>query len=296
MSVHATRSVRFIDLCHALAKSGSALHVLPSDVVKDLNGAPKPFVLLDFAGRDSVAAAMAWIRDHEAGTLIPVADVVPTRYGDWSIYEENWTRMRDHIQRAHPHVHVAPWFCLEDIAFWSALNARFLNELAQVFGFFTPCLGCHLHFYAMRSVLAEVLGAKILLSGEKELHGIRRKANQTTEAVDAYRRFSAAHGLDHHFPIHQVRSEQEIVDLLGYPWKEGDRQLRCVMSGNDAGIDGRPMYKPEQIIDYMEHFAGPLSAHIVELRRAGIDGKSFTTAVETRAGELLARARKRSCA
>lgn len=290
---HVPRLVRFTDLCNALARQGHVLEVLPSVVVESLANAPRPLVLTDFAGRDSVAAAMAWMRDHEVGTLIPVADVVPTRYGDWSIYDENWTRMKDHIQSVHPRTHVTPWFCLEDVAFWSMLNVRFLNELARAFGFFTPCLGCHLHFYAMRSVLAEALGARVLLSGEKELHGIRRKANQTSEAVSSYRSFSAAHGVEHHFPIHQVRSEEDIAGLLGDDWREGDRQLRCVMSGNDSGADGRPLYDAPQISAYMEHFAGPLAARIVELRRAGVDGARFTAAVEARVRELLAAAPKR---
>ncbi len=285
---HVPRRVRFVDLCDAFARHGSILGVLPEVVVQSLAGAPEPLVLTDFAGRDSVAAAMAWLRDHPVGTLIPVADVVPTRFGDWSIYEENWLRMKQRIERTHAHVRVTPWFCLEDVELWSMLNARFLNELARAFGFFTPCLGCHLHFYAMRAVLAEALGARTLLSGEKELHGIRRKANQTAEAVAAYRQFSAAHEVDHHFPIHRIRTEGEMSDLLGDDWQEGERQLRCVMSGNDSGADKRPLFKSEQIAAYMEHFANPLAARMVELRRAGIEGAPFTRAVEERAAQLLA--------
>jgi len=285
---HVPRRVRFVDLCDALAGKRTIEKLLPPDVVDSLAGAPKPLVLADFAGRDSVAAAMAWLRGHEVATLIPVADVVPTRYGDWSVYDDNWERMRDHVGRSFPGVRVTPWFCLEDVDFWRMLNARFLNELSRTFGFFTPCLGCHLHFYAMRAVLGEALGAKVLISGEKELHhGARRKANQAMEAVDAYLRFSKDHGIDHRFPIHHVRTEAEMADLLGDDWKEGERQLRCVMSGNDAGTDGRPLFEPAQIKSYMERFASPLAARIVELRRAGVDGARFSSAVEAYVRDLL---------
>lgn len=288
MHEHIPRLVRFTDLCSAFARQGHVRDVLPDVVVESLVDAPTPLILTDFAGRDSVAAAMAWMRSHDVGTLIPVADVVPTRHGNWSIYDDNWTQMRDHIQRAHPKVHVTPWFCLEDVAFWAMLNARFLNELTRAFGFFTPCLGCHLHFYAMRTVLAEALGARVLLSGEKELHGLRRKANQTTEAIAAYGAFSAAHGLQQHFPIHSIRGESEMADLLDDDWREGDRQLRCVMSGNDSGADGRPMFTAQQISDYMTRFANPMAARVLELRRAGATEREFTKAVEERARELLA--------
>lgn len=287
------RCVSFLELCHAVTQQGDANSVLPKVVADALVDAPRPFVLTDFAGRDSVAAAMAWLREHEVGTLIPVADVVPTRFGDWGVYEDNWVRMVEHIQREHPDVHVAPWFCLEDVEFWSALNGRFSNQLARAFGFFTPCLGCHLHFYAMRTVLAEVLDARVLLSGEKELHGERRKANQTSEAVAAYRQFSNAHGVQQHFPIHQIRDEKSMLTLLGHEWREGDRQLRCVMSGNDRGFDGKPLFSPAQITDYMEHFANPMATHIVALRRSGLQGRDFAAAVNEYADQLLARVGQR---
>lgn len=284
---HVPRCVSFVALCDAVTQHRDVLSVLPSVVAEYLAEASRPFVLTDFAGRDSVAAAMAWLREHEVGTLIPVADVVPTRYGDWGVYEDNWRHMVEHIQRQHAHVHVAPWFCLEDVQFWSVLNGRFSNQLARAFGFFTPCLGCHLHFYAMRTVLAEALEAQVLISGEKELHGRRRKANQTTEAVAAYRRFSSAHGLQQHFPIHQVRDEAQMLSLLGHEWPEGERQLRCVMSGNDRDVDGTPLFSSEQISGYMEHFANPMATYVLTLRRSGLRGKDFTAAVDKYARQLL---------
>jgi hypothetical protein len=284
---HVPRRVRFEDLCAALAEGRSALDVLPAEVSAVLADAPHPLALADFAGRDSVAAAMAWLAEHEVGTLLPVGDVVPTRYGDWSVYEDNWLRMRDHIRRRHPAVLVAPWFVLEDVDFWRLLNGRYLNELIRAFGFFTPCLGCHLHFYAMRAVLGQALGASVLLSGEKELHGRKRKANQSAPAVEGYAAFSAAHGVDHHFPIHAIRTDAEIETLLGDGWREGERQLQCVMSGNDQGLDGAPTMSAEQIRAYMFEFAVPLATRIVALRRDGVGPADLQRSIDDEARALL---------
>ncbi len=79
---HVPRRVRFEDLCATLARDGNVVGALPDDVAAALTDAPKPLVLTDFAGRDSVAAAMAWLAERRVGTLLPVGDVVPTRYGD----------------------------------------------------------------------------------------------------------------------------------------------------------------------------------------------------------------------
>ncbi len=266
---HVPTLVRFVDLCDAVGR-GSPTDALPTEVVKALADAPKPVVLVDFAGRDSVAATMVWLSDHPNGTLVPVGDLVPTRFGDWSVYEENWRAMRDHIARRFPSVRFAPWFILEDVSAWGLLNGRYINELVAAFGFFTPCLGCHLHFYMMRAVLAEAIGAEALVSGEKEFHGRKQKANQTQEAVDAYGQFSRNHGVEHHFPIHKVTTEEEMHRLLEDGWREGERQLGCVLSGNDQGFDGRLRMTSGQIRDYMDRFAVPLATYIVRLRREGL--------------------------
>ena len=283
---HVPRLVRFQDLC-AAAAIGDGRAALPHDVRRALDAAPTPVVLTDFAGRDSVAAAIAWLERHEVGTLVPVADLVPTRFGDWRVYEDNWHNLRARVADEFPAVRLTPWFVFEDVSAWKLLNGRYLDVLSQRFGFFTPCLGCHLHFYMMRAVLAEVVGASTLVSGEKELHGTRRKANQTREAVAAYAAFSAEHGVHQHFPIHQVTSEKEMQRLLGDDWKEGARQLRCVHSGNDRSLDGSLRFTPDQIRAYMHQFALPVAHHLVALRQAGVTGPALERAVDDHVQELL---------
>lgn len=285
---HVPRRVTFESLCAATG-AGAAQDALPPEVRSFLATAPRPFALTDFAGRDSVAAAMAWLEHNEVGTLVPAGDVVPTRFGDWSVYEENWRSMRDQVARRHPRVAFAPWFVLEDVDAWRLLNGRYLNELIAAFGFFTPCLGCHLHFYMMRAVLAHAIGAEVLISGEKELHGRKRKANQTDEAVAAYGRFSAAHGVRQVFPVQKVTTEEEMARLLGDGWREGERQLQCVMSGNDQGLDGRLRMTPEQIAAYMDRFAVPLATRLVQLRREGVSGAELQREVDETVKHLLSR-------
>ncbi len=291
MHDHVPRLVRFEDLCAAVG-AGDGLAALPPDVAEAVRHARTPLILTDFAGRDSVAAAMAWMETHEVGTLLPVGDLVPTRFGDWSVYESNWRSMRDQVARRFPEVSIAPWFVMEDVDAWRLLNGRYINELIANFGFFTPCLGCHLHFYMMRAVLAQVVGATALVSGEKELHrNGKRKANQTQQAVDAYARFSDAHRVDQHFPIHKVTSEDEMARLLGDGWQEGERQLPCVNSGNDRGLDGQLRMSPEQIEAYMEGFAVPLATRMVEFRKQGLSGADLQARVDDVVRGLLRGAR-----
>ena len=290
MNNHVPRQVSFECLCAAVSR-GDGLSALPQDVVRALQHAPGPLVLTDFAGRDSVAAAMAWMEDHPGGTLLPVGDLVPARYGDWSVYESNWRSLRDQVASRFPKVLVAPWFVMADEASWHILAERHRDALTARFGFFTPCLGCHLHFYMMRAVLAHVVGAQVLVSGEKELHrNNRRKANQTREAVESYTAFSRHHGVDHQFPIHKVSAEEEMERLLGEGWREGERQLPCTASGNDRGPDGRLTMTPGQIRSFMEDFAVPLATTLVELRRTCVTDEALLGRSAETAEVLLWRA------
>ena len=66
MFQHVPGRVRFEDLCAHVARGESVLDALPSEVSAGLRDAPKPIVLVDFAVRDSVAAAMVWIHAIDA--------------------------------------------------------------------------------------------------------------------------------------------------------------------------------------------------------------------------------------
>ena len=281
------RLVRFEDLCIATFQ-GDGQKALPKVVINALKSAPKPIILTDFAGRDSVAAAMAYLEENPHGTIVPVGDLVPTRFGDWNVYESNWLRLREQVSQRFPEIVVIPWFALQDVDVWRLLNGRYMNALISRFGFFTPCLGCHLHFYMMRTVLTEVLGATVLLSGEKEIHkNGRRKANQTQEAVDAYKYFSNSHGVEQHFPIYKVDSEIEMKRLLGDGWKEGDRQFSCTMSGNDKGLDGKLHITPKQIEAYMKEFAVPVATELLKCRRNNQTGVELHQHIDTFVINLL---------
>jgi len=289
MDTQVPRKVSFASLCMA-ASQGDGLAALPDVVQRALHHAPKPLVLTDFAGRDSVAAAMAWMERQPVGTLLPVGDVVPARFGDWSVYESNWQNMRSQVERRFPEVFVAPWFVMEDEIAWNALTSQHVDALKMSFGFFTPCLGCHLHFYMMRTVLAQVVGATVLVSGEKELHNNgRRKANQTVVAVESYAAFSRSHGVDHQFPIHRVTAEEEMERLLGEGWREGERQLPCASSGSDRGTDGSLCMTTEQIATYMEQFAVPLATSLVEYRQDGLTGSPLLSRIQETVEALLRR-------
>ena len=75
--------------------------------------------------------------------------------------------------------------------------------------------------------------------------------------------------------------------LLGDGWREGERQLRCVMSGNDQRVDGGLVLTGAQIRAYMDQFAIPIAHRFVTLRRLGLTGTDLQSELNATARAIF---------
>lgn len=284
------RVVSFTSLCSG-AVQNLEIHNLVPEVMQDRYQSIGRHVLItDFAGRDSIAACMQIIKDENIDTIIPIGDIVPSRYGNTDSYSLNWDNLAQLIEKNQWDIDLKPWFIVDGQDFWKTLNERYVQQIMSTYGWFTPCIGCHFHFYAMRSVLVEILGNEniILVSGEKRLHkNGKRKANQTDAAVNAYAKFSLERGVDHRFPIHDFESEEQMVSLIGNEWKEGGSQMSCIHSGNDRDDSGQLKYNDEQISEMMAEYILPMGKRYIELKMNEENLDDFWNSLDHYSDELL---------
>ncbi|MDE0954743.1 MAG: hypothetical protein OR994_08700 [Candidatus Poseidoniales archaeon] len=283
------RVVSFTTLCAGATQKLAIHNLVPEEIQEQYRIIGKRVLLADFAGRDSIAACMQILKDEEIDTVIPVGDIVPSRYGDTDSYYRNWESLAQLIEKNHLNVELKPWFIIDGQKFWNTLNERYVENIMKKYGWFTPCIGCHFHFYAMRSVLVEILGFEntILASGEKRLHkNGKRKANQTDGAVKAYSKFSRDQGVDHRFPIHDFESENKIASLVGEMWGEGGSQMSCIHSGNDRE-NGTLKYSDEQISEMMTDYILPMGKRYVEMKINELNKNRFWNAMDDYSEELL---------
>ena len=284
------RVVSFTSLCSG-AEQKLEIHNVVPEIMRDQYGYIGERVLLtDFAGRDSIAACIQILNDEEIDTIIPIGDIVPSRYGGTDSYSHNWNTLAQLVKNNHVGVDLKPWFIVDGQDFWKTLNQRYVQQITGKFGWFTPCLGCHFHFYAMRSVLVEILGhyTIILASGEKRLHkNGKRKANQTDAAVKSYGKFSHERGIDHRFPIHNFEFEEQITSLVGAKWKEGGSKMSCIHSGNDQDDNGQLKFTEEQISEMMSEYIIPMGTKYIELKMASGSINNFWESLDAYSDELL---------
>ena len=221
--------------------------------------------MVEIAGRDSLAAAVRSVEEEGFTDLLPTYVYTATEFGPWASVEEAVER----LARRLPEVRIHDLVVLGSPGFWQALNGRFIAGLTSRFGFYTPCIGCHLYLHSVRIPLAVALGKVPIISGERELHDKAIKVNQISEALNVYQEMADDFGVPLLFPLRHMAEGSGIEEILGFQWKAGKEQLGCVLSGNYRSWGGDPTITVPQVRRFLEEFAGPCAKRMVESYTAG---------------------------
>lgn len=260
----------FGDICSALANGTDVRVLLPSLVREQLLGAGQQPAIGDVAGRDAAAAIIVAFAKGIVPSVLPVIDVKPVQYGDYSVCLSNVEYSKDRIAKAYGGV-VYDAISVGDPEFWWLLNGRYIGETFRRFGFYSPCAACHLYFHTIRAALAKALGSNILVSGGRDTHDGKRKISQFPSAIDLFRDFLRDEfGVTHLQPVRSIDDGGEIERIVGKPWEQGGDQLQCVFSRNYEAVDrGQLLVEEWRVIEYLREFAIPVTRAIVQARLRG---------------------------
>lgn len=237
--------------------------LLPSQKVEEYKNMPR-LAIVEMAGRDSVAAAVKSVEEESFTDLLPTYVYTGTEYGPWSSVQKAIRQLSSRL----PDVRVHNPIVFGSPGFWQALNGRFTSELIFRYGFFTPCIGCHVYLHSVRIPLALILGKMPIISGERERHDGGIKINQTSEALNFYQDLIESFGIRLIMPLRSIAEGDRIEDILGFEWKEGKEQLDCVMSGNYRHLNGSINPNTRQVQRYLEEFVWPCTTEIIEYYKA----------------------------
>ena len=224
--------------------------------------------IVQIAGRDSVAAAVAAVRKRGFRTLIPTIAFTGTETGDREAPFRAVEALRGLVGSE---AEVAEPVTLTDPALWSAMNARPAAEIQRRFGIYSPCLACHLYFHLLRVPLAWEHGYAPIVSGERDTHDGRVKLSQTAESIDAAVRVLRSAGVELLEPVRHASGE-EIAELVGGDWEQGRGQLGCLLSGNYADLRGNVTYDEGGYVAYLVGYFEPLGRAIVDAWRTEREG------------------------
>lgn len=224
-------------------------------------GDPSTTAVVEIAGRDSIAAALAY---KPAARMVPTIVYTGTEFGDPSILLDNVAFLQDGLRgRAE----LLEPVILGSPRWWAAVNGRPLGALQEAYGNPFVCVGCHMYLHAVRVLLALRLGVSVIVSGERELHRGRIKYNQSPGALDAYVEMAARYGVELAQPLRSLDDEEELARLTG-AWPEGGRQRGCVLSGNESppgsGRAAAPPEPPPGLEGYLRDYLLTVTFRLIE--------------------------------
>jgi len=239
----------------------------------------RPLAIVEIAGRDSVAAAVAATREHRFRELVPTVAFTGTETGDREAPARAVSILRSLVPAGTV---VREPVALSDPALWSAMNARPAAELRRRFGVtFSPCLACHLYLHLLRVPLSWSHDNAPVISGERDTHDGRVKLSQTTQSIDAAIRVLSHASVQLLQPIRGL-SSAEVAELTGHAWELQHGQLGCQLSGNYLNFDGSVTYDEEAYERYLTGFFEPVGKAVVDAwraERAGAPATDFNAVV-----------------
>lgn len=221
----------------------------------------KPYYIQEIAGRDSIAAMVKYLKENperHQGVILSAA-FSPTEFGNLQ-YVLDAFLIAEEIAKNYSLGVV--FSASKDTFLWKKLTGENSFRYSRKYGFYTPCILCHLYFHLLRGYLAIDTQAGPVVSGERAFHGTKIKLNQTYEAAQAYLAAFQKADLEIVFPVLNVSEEEELLKLLPKNWKEGEEQLSCVFSGSSTIKDESEMNSiKESYKSFLEEVVAATGAH-----------------------------------
>lgn len=239
--------------------------MLPAETVERLRAAANAAVV-EIAGRDSLAAALRAAAEGDYDLFLPAVAYAGTEFGDWRQPFEKVEYLRERLSAG---VEVLAPVVMGAPELWRLLCGRYVLAQYRRFGFYTPCIGCHVYLHALRVPLAKMTGCRVVAAGERENHDGLVKLNQIPTTLDAYVELLARFGVELSLPLRHVSSGAEIEEIVGAEGRESEGQLECVLSQNYRDADGAVPYDEDAVHRFLGEFALPLAERALNAYLAG---------------------------
>lgn len=233
-----------------------ASEILPKGIRKELISKDST-AIVDVSGKDSFAASILGFQEYGIKRAIPVIVYNQVQYGNWHALLNNAKLLKNVINKRFNGIVYEP-IVIGDLDYWWILNGRYISEIIHKFGFYSPCLNCHLYFHSTRGFLAKAIGCTTIISGERESHDGKHKINQLPVSIDFYSKLLKNFGITHMNPVRYIESAPEIRKIVQIDWGEGANQPKCIFSSNYVNCDGTIQFDSSKIEEFFSEFGIPV--------------------------------------
>ncbi len=212
----------------------------------------RSLAILEVSGLDSLAAAAVVSRYRSPKPyMIPSVASVPSEFGNRVAFVK---QVRDTLEATCGAEDVAPIAGVRDYRLWTILNGQYLPSILQRFQLYSPCIGCHVYVHVLRILLAKLVGAHVVVSGERLLHDASQKINQMSISMSAHRQLFQTSGITLVTPLLEIASGHEVKRVIGA--YDNRHDMSCAFSSRLTDRRG-VLYDVERLAEYYCSFVVP---------------------------------------
>jgi hypothetical protein len=219
------------------------------------------FFIGEVAGKDSIAALIQASIEYNIINLLGIGIFHRSFFGNILEPNEHFEYAKDLI--SHRDIDSTNFLYLDVSNLFDRLIIRNMAIVQKYFGYYSPCPPCHLFFHMMRIPIAKYYGIRKIISGERELHGDRKKLNQIPEVLSLFKDLLEKEGIELIQPIRKIRNDEKIFEILGHSWRSA-KPFKCSFSKNYYDESGEIPFKIQKILKSLESFYYPLFSFVVE--------------------------------
>ncbi len=215
----------------------------------------------EVAGKDSIAAIIQAVKKYNITNLLGIGIFHRSFFGN--IFEP--IEHFEFVDNLNYKINLdsSNFLYLDVSDLFDRLIIRNMAIVQKYFGYYSPCPPCHLFFHMMRIPIADFYGIITIITGERELHGDRKKLNQIAEVLYLFKEFLEKEGIELIQPIRKIRTDEKIFEILGPSWKSAE-PFKCSFSKNYYDESGEIPFEIQKILKSLKNFYFPLFSSVVE--------------------------------
>jgi len=249
-------TIRLRNLYEAIARGDDILQYFPNGLREDLEGREK-IAIAEIADRDSIAACLKVIMDGKIKEILPVADDIPPEYGNLNKAFNHVFWLQKQAEKYNAKVYDLVFIKSEEI--YTTLTARYTEELISRYGFYAPCISCHMYFHTLRVPIVRALGGTKIVGGERELHDNRVKTSQIPLAIDYYQKAVSMLGGELILPLRKISDTKDIINLTF----DDNPQLSCMFKERYGDLPRSVMNDKVKLKKFIEEFSLPITVDLI---------------------------------
>lgn len=217
--------------------------------------------IIEIAGKDSVSAAHNFIRQNEINVIVPSIVYIGTEYGNFESYKKSIAYLSSYAKSKN--IQVANLYESHDEVLWNLLCAKYQYHISQKYGFYTPCIMCHLFAHLIRIPLYTKICASGIITGERYSHNGSVKLNQHLLTIKCFQELFNKKEIVLIQPLLDV-DELSVIEneIMDYKDINHINDVKCILSGNMHRVDCDNDFFRNKLSEFLYGFVVPIGEYI----------------------------------